>query len=76
MTASRGIRLLHLALISRRRDRVAALRAEGYSVRGIAGIVNVDPHTVRNDLAALGAPLPITVHGLDGKQYAMPRGEA
>lgn len=52
-----------------RREIVAALRANGHSLRAIAGAVGVDDKTVRNDLAGADCSAPDEVHGKDGKRY-------
>lgn len=54
-----------------RRSVVAELRAAGHSLRAIAGVVGVDPKTVRNDLdksGGEGSP-PERTTGADGKTY-------
>lgn len=52
-----------------RRELVATLRADGWSLRRIGEKLNVDPVTVRNDLAGVENSTPETVTGQDGKQY-------
>lgn len=54
-----------------RREVVAKLRAQGWSLRRIASVLGVTDPTILNDLRALGAKnlAPATVTGADGKQY-------
>src|SRR5690606_4370071 len=60
----------HLAR-EQRREVVAKLRAQGWSLRRIANVLGVTDPTILNDLRALGAKnlAPATVTGADGKQY-------
>jgi hypothetical protein len=53
-----------------RREIVADLRAQGHSLRAIAGAVGVDPKTIRNDLSTgdrSPVDLPARITGLDGR---------
>jgi ParB-like chromosome segregation protein Spo0J len=53
-----------------RRQLEAALRADGHSLRAIAGAVGVDEKQVRKDLAGADQSAPADrVIGLDGKRY-------
>jgi predicted transcriptional regulator len=67
------IRHLHRRHLTReqRREVVAKLRAQGWSLRRIASVLGVTDPTILNDLRALGAKnlAPATVTGADGKQY-------
>lgn len=59
--------------IEQRRELVADLRAQGYSLRAIAGAVGVSQETVRNDIGSPVnhlTPEPVSVLGLDGKRYS------
>lgn len=57
-----------------RRQVVAELRAEGHSLRAIAGAVGVDPKQVRRDISQVGTVSPPgTVVGADGKRYPSTR---
>jgi DNA-binding NarL/FixJ family response regulator len=55
-----------------RREMVARLRADGMSLRTIAGHAQVDESTVRDDLRSdmRGDPAPRIVNGSDGKTYS------
>ncbi len=48
---------------------VAALRAQGHSLRAIAGAVGVTEMTVRRDISGATDVAPETVTGKDGKRY-------
>jgi ParB-like chromosome segregation protein Spo0J len=56
-----------------RREIVAALRAEGHSLRAIAGAVGVDAKTIRNDIAGGDISPPAEIVGQDGKRYPAKR---
>lgn len=67
---------------AQRREVVADLRADGHSLRAIAGAIGVSAKTVHQDLAGVTSVTP-EVHGRDGKTYpprrppvfVMPEGE-
>ncbi|MBO8142688.1 MAG: helix-turn-helix domain-containing protein [Firmicutes bacterium] len=52
-----------------RREVVANLRAQGWSLRRIARRLGVDPMTVHHDLRGVENSTPQTITGADGKQY-------
>ena len=56
-----------------RRERVAAMRRRGMSVRSIALAVGVHRATVTADLRTVGVPRPPQIVGLDGRTTPGPR---
>jgi phage N-6-adenine-methyltransferase len=52
-----------------RREVVARLRAQGWSVRRIAEALNVPKSTVHDDVSEIGHLNPTVITGADGKQY-------
>ncbi|MCI0635549.1 MAG: hypothetical protein L0206_16790 [Actinobacteria bacterium] len=65
----------HLLDPGRRREVVADLRAQGHSLRAIAGALGVSQPTVHRDVERSGdSPVsPDVVRGLDGKRYPATR---
>ncbi len=56
-----------------RRELVSRLRAEGWSLRRIAGTLGIGDKTVRRDLAGASYDAPERVVGIDGKRYQAQR---
>src|SRR5690606_19035591 len=52
-----------------RREVVARLRAQGWSVRRIAEVLSVPKSTVHDDVSEIGHLNPTVITGADGKQY-------
>lgn len=59
-----------------RRETVATLRAEGYSLRAIAEKVGSSLGAVQRDLEGVSGDTPERVVGLDGKRYTVRRSSA